>query len=198
MCLPWKRSTGVPGGGGERGDQRRPAGRRGGHPAGYRGGRRRRRTLVASQRAPPDKALSQVLRRQNSYLGFAVGDRGFLLAQSGLAGVFIETGLRLRCRFRFSHRGLEIPTPRFVAAAHRTGRAGGRLDYRRARTRCAGCWTCGVDVIMTNRPRVLAEVLEQRGSHPVNRPTGATPDIACRSTGRLICPACKLRAVRDS
>lgn len=62
-----------------------------------------------------------------------------------------------------SYRGAELVTPRFISAAHNLGV---RVDI----------WTIddpeevhrlldlGVDVIMTNRPEVLAEVLEQRRS----------------------------------
>lgn len=118
------------------------------------------RTFVASQK-------HRVVRKFRKLSGDAV-----LTSSSQLeVGMFLLLSrLRLESLLRpsyvalqipTSHRGIELVTPRFISAAHNLGV---RVDV----------WTIdepkeihrlldlGADVIMTNRPEVLTEVLEQR------------------------------------
>ena len=118
------------------------------------------RTFVASQKY-------RVARRFRRLSGGAVPTSS---SQLEVAIFLVASRLRLERLLRPSyaalqvppnHRGVALVTPRFISAAHNLGV---RVDV----------WTIddpeeahrlldlGVDVVMTNRPEVLTEVLEQR------------------------------------
>ncbi len=118
------------------------------------------RTFVASQK-------HRVVRKFRKLSGGAVPTSS---SQLEIAIFLVLSRLRLESLLRpsyvalqipTSHRGIELVTPGFISAAHNLGV---RVDV----------WTIdepkeihrlldlGADVIMTNRPEVLAEVLEQR------------------------------------
>ena len=120
------------------------------------------RTFVASQK-------HRVARRFRKLSGGAVPTSS---SQFEVAIFLVASRLRLERLLRPSyaalqvppnHRGVALVTPRFISAAHNLGV---RVDV----------WTIddleeahrlldlGADVIMTNRPEVLTEVLEQRNS----------------------------------
>lgn len=122
------------------------------------------RTLVASQKHRRNKRFRRVSKGKipTSASKFEIG-LFYLFSR-----LWIERLLRpsyAAIQVPTSHLGIEILTPRFVAAAHDRGL---RVDV----------WTVdepdemdrlldlGVDVIMTNRPRVLAGVLKERASTP--------------------------------
>lgn len=120
-----------------------------------------KRTLVASQRHGLNRRFREVSNGAipTSASRFEIGVF-YLLNRLGLE--FLSRPHYEALQVPVRYRGVEVPDPRFLEAAHSRGV---RVDV----------WTIdepgemhrlldrGVDVIMTNRPGVLAEVLEQRG-----------------------------------
>lgn len=118
------------------------------------------RTLVASQKHGLNKRFREVSRGEihTSASQFEIGVF-YWLSQLRLERLSKPAYTAIQVPVR--HFGIEILTPRFVAAAHNRGV---RVDV----------WTVddpdemrrildlGADVIMTNRPQILAEVLKQR------------------------------------
>ena len=123
------------------------------------------RTLVASQKHGVNQRFRKVSRGAvpTSASQFEIG-LFYLLARLRLERLLRPSYKAMQVPVR--HRGIEVLTPRFVAAAHDRGvrvdvwTIDGPDEMRRV-------LDLGVDVIMTNRPRVLAEVLKQRRGVPV-------------------------------